>query len=312
MSALIAEAWTWFALTVVVVMARILSRRMLYGSFTRMGIDDYLMLFALVAYTILVVGVDILTKTPTNLINPDEHVDLTPENIKRRIFGSKMVVVVEQMQITLVWSVKACLLLMYSRLTSSLKQNIVILSAILNKYYSFSDNYGTAWIFWYIREASTAIIVANLPLTWTLLQGVFALRSFHGKSSPSNPTGGERGTAGFRSQYGGLNSRTHDNNNNNNRTMLRTARDRDRRRTGLHDTELGGSPAESQENIILEPLKIYQRNEFHVTTEEVGRGGGGGELRSADGPPSGTTFAVNGGGVGAGRKVESPDGDPRW
>jgi hypothetical protein len=64
--------------------------------------------------------VRILSDTPTNLINPADMVDidsLTPEDIAERMFGSKMVLVVEQMQVTTIWIVKACLLIMYGRLT---------------------------------------------------------------------------------------------------------------------------------------------------------------------------------------------------
>ena len=67
-----------------------------------------------------------------------------------------------------------------------------ILSAILNKYYSFTEPFGSAWTFWYIRESSTAIIVANLPLTWNLFRRIFHLRSFHSgnysKSRSEPPT----------------------------------------------------------------------------------------------------------------------------
>jgi hypothetical protein len=64
------------------------------------------------------VGVELLSYTPTNLIDPDDDtVDLTPENIQQRILGSKLVIVVEQMQILTIWTVKACLLFMFGRLT---------------------------------------------------------------------------------------------------------------------------------------------------------------------------------------------------
>lgn len=47
-----------------------------------------------------------------------DEVDLTDEeDMANRVFGSKIVIVVEQMQIFLIWSVKVCLLIMYSRLT---------------------------------------------------------------------------------------------------------------------------------------------------------------------------------------------------
>ena len=61
---------------------------------------------------------NIIAVTSSNLIDPSQDVILTPDSIKEREFGSKMVLVVEQMQILTIWAVKACLLLLYNRLTS--------------------------------------------------------------------------------------------------------------------------------------------------------------------------------------------------
>jgi hypothetical protein len=54
----------------------------------------------------------------------------------------------------------------------------VILAAVLNKYYSFSHPFSAEWTFWYVRESSTAILVANLPFLWTLLRRMFKLDAF--------------------------------------------------------------------------------------------------------------------------------------
>lgn len=59
-----------------------------------------------------------LTYTPTNLIQPGEKVDLNDkQNIADREYGSKLVLVTEQMQMFTLWGVKGCLLFMYGRLT---------------------------------------------------------------------------------------------------------------------------------------------------------------------------------------------------
>lgn len=60
----------------------------------------------------------IISHTSSNLIDPDDTTELTPDNIKEREYGSKWVLVVEQMQIITIWSIKFCLLIMYNRLTS--------------------------------------------------------------------------------------------------------------------------------------------------------------------------------------------------
>ncbi|KAI9665640.1 MAG: hypothetical protein M1821_003573 [Bathelium mastoideum] len=61
----------------------------------------------------------------------------------------------------------------------------VIFAAALNKYYSFHQPFGSLWTFWYIRESSTAMIVANLPFLWTLLRRVFKLGSFENTEAPN-------------------------------------------------------------------------------------------------------------------------------
>jgi hypothetical protein len=63
------------------------------------------------------VGLNIISHTNSNLIDPDDPTELTPETIKEREFGSKIVLVVEQMQCLVSWSIKACVLILYGRFT---------------------------------------------------------------------------------------------------------------------------------------------------------------------------------------------------
>lgn len=53
----------------------------------------------------------------------------------------------------------------------------VIIAAILNKVYSFSDPFSDQWVYWYVRESSTALIVANLPFVWLFYRKLFRIRS---------------------------------------------------------------------------------------------------------------------------------------
>jgi hypothetical protein len=60
----------------------------------------------------------VVSNMSSNLIAPNENQStFTPEEIKERIYGSKLVLVVEQMQILTIWLIKACLLIMYNRMT---------------------------------------------------------------------------------------------------------------------------------------------------------------------------------------------------
>jgi hypothetical protein len=58
-----------------------------------------------------------------------------------------------------------------------------VLSAVLNKYYSFTHPFGLEWTYWYVRESSTAMIVSNLPFTWSLLRRIFKLAPFQATRS---------------------------------------------------------------------------------------------------------------------------------
>ncbi|KAF7549925.1 hypothetical protein G7Z17_g6050 [Cylindrodendrum hubeiense] len=334
MSAFVAEIWTWYALTWAIVIARMISRYMLLGSLRKLQVEDYLMIVAMMSDTVLMVGMSIISHTSSNLIDPSDNTDLTPSNIRERIYGSKWVLVVEQMQCITIWTTKACLLLMYNRLTMSLKQNLAvkivagyaaggfvlmeilylgvwcrpfnqywavpthsiqcsaatnhlitnavlnissdimiiaipmpvflksqlapkrkavligvfalgaftILSAILNKFYSFNEPFGSNWTFWYIRESSTALITANLPYIWTLLRRIFNLKSFAGYSNKRSTNPSTR----FQSNF-----------SHGPRSAVRAG-----------DTTIHRLDSEEQINTTYSmPLKIYQRHDVEISSE---------------------------------------------
>lgn len=117
------------------VVVRLVSRRIHRGAWKRLQFDDYLILLAMVRHslyikpnqrscltqvtdTVLVIVMHKIVVTSSNLIPPDENVNQYDQaEIHRRIYGSKLVLVVEQMQILTTWLVKACLLIMYYRMT---------------------------------------------------------------------------------------------------------------------------------------------------------------------------------------------------
>jgi len=228
------------------------------------------MWLAMAAYTAVIVTINITASLNTNLLPEGFDMStLTSKDIKDREYGSKMVLVVEQTQCLTVWLTKACVLIMYLRLTRGRAERIwvqglvvytavtfvimeilylgvwcrpfhnywavptdniqcsaathhlitnavfnisqdllllaialpmfirtqmptrkkvaligvfslgifVIIAAAMNKYYSFSNPFGSEWTYWYTREGSTAMLVANLPFVYTLLRRVFNLRS---------------------------------------------------------------------------------------------------------------------------------------
>ncbi|KAL1305133.1 hypothetical protein AAFC00_002058 [Neodothiora populina] len=270
MVALIIETGIWFSVVMLVAICRFTSRIMAVGSLRKLQSDDLVMVFALCTYITLVVTINHVAHASTNLLPPGFDVGtLTPQDIKEREYGSKLTLVVEQCQIATVWAAKACILIMYSRLTIGRMENIaikilaayvafgfvfmeifyfgvwcrpfkayfevptpseqcnaainhlitnavfnlssdailliialpmfirsrfplrkkialvsvfglglfVILCAILNKYYSFTQPFGSLWTFWYVRESSTALLVTNLPYIWTVLRRVFKFKA---------------------------------------------------------------------------------------------------------------------------------------
>ena len=247
------------------------------------------MLVVFVFYTILIVFLNICADVSTNLITPEDAANLTSQDVRDRVYGSKCVLVVESMMCAVQWGTKACLLLLYYRLTENLRQRYIVIfacgycaltylvmislyygywcqpfsafwqtptpniqcatqthhlivnltfnltsdlltifiplpmfikarlewrkklllvfpfslgfftmvCAILSKHLSFTQPFSAEWIYWYTREASTAMIVANMPYSWTIIRKIFRLKSFlHPSSSdthrPSNALEGQR------------------------------------------------------------------------------------------------------------------------
>ncbi|RSM02593.1 hypothetical protein CEP52_007907 [Fusarium oligoseptatum] len=313
MSAFVTEIWTWYALTWVIVICRMISRRMLLGSIKKLQVEDYLMLCAMITDTVLMVGMSIVSRTSSNLIDPNDNHVMSQAEIDERIRGSKWVLVVEQMQIITIWTMKYCLLLMYNRLTMiwcrpfnqfwavppkntqcatqtnhlivntvlnissdvmiilipmpiflksqlPLKRKLVligvfalgaftILSAILSKFYSFNEPFGSNWTFWYVRESSTALLTSNLPYIWTLLRRLFNLGSFNGSSYGKRST---NPSTNFRSNF------------TNHRSGVRS-------QVRAEGGTLHRLDSEEQINATYSmPLKIYQKHEVEISSEEAG------------------------------------------
>jgi hypothetical protein len=81
-------------------------------------IDDYLMLFAVVWYTLLCTALNqVASGGGSNLLTAEDKAALTDESIAERIRGSKWVFVSEHSFVLCVWSLKACMLVIYGRIT---------------------------------------------------------------------------------------------------------------------------------------------------------------------------------------------------
>lgn len=218
-------------------------------------------------YTTLLILIRVSAEYATNLYPEweSERILSDPEEVSKRIYGSKIVIGLEQMMLVSTWGVKTCLVTIYWKLTQRLRWHLfvqilagyvalgfvvieityfavycrpfsqywampvenqqcasyqhysitqavfnissdafmliipipllkgaqmpirkkllligvlglgvfVIIAAILNKYFNFHSPDTTIYQLWYIREASTAIYVANLMCWWPLMRRIF-------------------------------------------------------------------------------------------------------------------------------------------
>jgi hypothetical protein len=100
---------------------------MALGSFAKFEADEYVMCVILCFYTVLIATINIVESTSSNLLPPGYDVEnMTQADIDERTLGSKLILVVENCQILVIWGTKACLLIMYLRFTTFRKENFAI------------------------------------------------------------------------------------------------------------------------------------------------------------------------------------------
>jgi hypothetical protein len=57
---------------------------------------------------------------------------------------------------------------------------VVVIIAILNRYFNFTIDNSLVFLIWYNTEGSAAVMIANLPFCWTLLRKIFSLGTWSG------------------------------------------------------------------------------------------------------------------------------------
>ncbi|EFX04441.1 hypothetical protein CMQ_1369 [Grosmannia clavigera kw1407] len=302
---LVVGSWTLYGFAIFIVLWRMASRRMLFGSFRKFQLDDYLMMLCVLTFTGVVVSSNKVAVYGSNYADDSEIATWSAQEKANARIGSKLLIVLEECMMTTVWLVKACLLLLYGRLTAGLGESYavrivavycavgyvvvqilyfgvwcrpfhaywevpvpddqpqcktyrhhmitmtafhvssdllmllipvpliartnlpmqrkvvlcfvfglglaVVLVAILNRYYNFTETNSYVFLIWYNGEASTAIMVANIPFSWTLLRKIFSLdawsvsrkRSQNASAHPTGTTAEDRSTQRH-SQYRSL------------------------------------------------------------------------------------------------------------
>lgn len=134
------------------------------------------------------------------------------------------------------------------KLSSYVSDILQIISASLNRYYCFAHPESILWIFWYVREASTAIMVTNIPHCYALLRKIFNIGSFDNLTNASRPTFVQ----------------THTSKSDPNSTEL------NRIHQGKNGVRIDDGKSESTENFAKKDgLNIWQQNEFSVTEHDA-------------------------------------------
>ncbi|TDZ25351.1 hypothetical protein Cob_v001666 [Colletotrichum orbiculare MAFF 240422] len=259
------QSWIHYSIGIVFIILRLYSRARRLGGVREYQVDDYLQVLAAALFTTLVALLNIITDGGgSNLVPPDVEPTLTPADVEARVHGSKLVLVSEQAMLNLVYVLKACVLVLYTRLTLGLAAKrfvrylcvyvavgwlatqitifaacrpfagywavpppdaqcatyenyailqaffnvssdllmlavplplvarmsapwrqravlvfvfglgvCVVVAALLTKVYNLRDPYSPGYMLWYVREASVAVYVSNLPLVWPLLREWF-------------------------------------------------------------------------------------------------------------------------------------------
>lgn len=65
----------------------------------------------------MIVSTNEVANNGSNYLAPGAAELLTPEEVVSAVYGSKMSMVLEQFNLFTLWQIKACMLLLYSRLT---------------------------------------------------------------------------------------------------------------------------------------------------------------------------------------------------
>ncbi|KAL3478165.1 hypothetical protein BJX99DRAFT_256716 [Aspergillus californicus] len=126
------EAWTEYSLGVVILLVRLFARYKAVGIKNWQG-DDWFTIIALVFWTAECTMLELIGQYGTNIgLSDDERAALTPAQISTLAAGSKCLMAGWTCYVVLIWSLKACMLFFYNRLTLGLtQQKVVKFTAVL-------------------------------------------------------------------------------------------------------------------------------------------------------------------------------------
>ncbi|KAL1963656.1 hypothetical protein VTN77DRAFT_7977 [Rasamsonia byssochlamydoides] len=120
------ESWALYSVGILGAVLRYIARIRRLG-IRNLQADDFLMAFGVAWYTILCVALNkVASGGGSNLMTPADIAALTPKIHAERVRGSKWVFVSEHAFILTIWSFKACMLVIYFRITDGLRQRRLV------------------------------------------------------------------------------------------------------------------------------------------------------------------------------------------
>ncbi|KAL4968030.1 uncharacterized protein BDV14DRAFT_197264 [Aspergillus stella-maris] len=125
---LLAEAVVFWSIGVVIYIGRIAARCISNGGIRHLQVDDYIMTLTFAVYTTLLILIRVSAEYATNLFpaSQEEEILSNPDDVRARIYGSKIVIGLEQCMLLSTWGVKTCLVAMYWKLTHRLPWHIFV------------------------------------------------------------------------------------------------------------------------------------------------------------------------------------------
>ncbi|RDW68980.1 uncharacterized protein DSM5745_08740 [Aspergillus mulundensis] len=126
------EAWTEYGVGVLVLLLRIFARLRVVGIKNWQG-DDYFAIVALIFWTAELTMLELIGQYGTNIgLSDQERASMSPDRTARLVAGSKCLLAGWTCYVTLIWSLKTCMLFFYNRLTLGLvQQKLVKINVVL-------------------------------------------------------------------------------------------------------------------------------------------------------------------------------------
>ncbi|KAL0940493.1 uncharacterized protein CTRU02_203256 [Colletotrichum truncatum] len=121
------ESWSLYTVGILIISLRLYGQARRLGGLRNYQADDYLQLVAVGFYTVLVATLNIITDNGgSNLFLPEDLPTFTESDVRNRIENSKYVLVSEQAMLNVIYVLKACVLILYTRLTLGLAAKRIV------------------------------------------------------------------------------------------------------------------------------------------------------------------------------------------